>query len=346
MSITKTDKNGNNLYFDMLAKAADRENPDLECKKQCAIALQSFMNEPHKIKAKVQALTEKVKVQGMTVSTDLPFLTGESFNLVTASRNFDLGYEQAFQNIPRIQGKRFWSAIGVQNSLTFVKVPEGGKVVVAGITGDKVFFTCDKYGGAIGWTYEAIEGREIMQLVNLADIFRNKYFELKANIHYALLQTAAITNPVTPYDAGADGQLRRDIRTINQAILDLTTRLLNKGYGDMANAGVIIYANRSLEGRINAAMRASTDTMSNVLGGAQAVTTRPIQIIYTYNTAITAGRPIVLLPGWGLQRMDYMLPTTFTDKQDILSLNIAQAVWGDYGAGVADSEQCQNFLLS
>lgn len=344
MSILKTDDKGNNLFFQSLYDAAINE--DKVKKQQCAIALQAFMNEPHKIKAKVQALSDKIKVQGFTVSSDLPFLTGESYNLVNAEQNFDLGYEEAFQDIPRVQGKRFWSYITTQNGLTFQKVPEGGRIAVVGVSGDKVFFQTDKYGGAIGWTYEAIEGREIMQLINLANIFRNRYFENKANIGYALLQAAAATNAVTPYDAVVDGQLRRDIRTINQAILTLTLRLLNKGYGDMANAPVIIYANRALEGRINAAMRASTDAMAAAAGGAQEITKRPIKIVYTYNTAIRADRPIVVLPKWGLQKMDYMMPTTYTDKQDILTLNIAQAVWGDYGFGVADTDQAQNLLLS
>lgn len=344
MSIIKTDDKGNNLFFQTLHDAAI--NNDKVKSKQCAIALQAFMNEPYKQKKVLTPVNEKGKVQAFVVSSDLPFLTGESFNLTNAEQNFDLGYDEAFLNIPRIQGKRFWSYITTQNGLTFVKVPEGGRISVVGLSGDKVFFQTDKYGGAIGWTYEAIEGREIMQLISLANVFRNRHFENKANIGYALLQASAITNAVTAYDAVVDGQLRRDIRTINQAILTLTLRLLNKGYGDMANAGVVIYANRALEARINAAMRASTDAMSNVLGGAQAVTSRPIKIVYTYNTAIRADRPIVVLPKQGFQKMDYMLPTTFTDKQDILTLNIAQAVWSDYGFGVADTDQAQNFLLS
>jgi hypothetical protein len=344
MILNKMDEKGNNIFFGLLQKAA--LDNDEKASAKCKVGLQAFMHEPLTQKAKIQALSEKIRTQAFTVSTDLPLLTGESFSLVNAEQNFDLGYEQAFQPIPRVQGKRYWSYITTQNGLTFIKVPEGGKIAVVGLSGDKVFFQTDKYGGAIGWTYEAIEGREIMQLVNLANIFRNRYYENKANIHYTLLQAAAATNAVTAYDAGADGQLRRDIRTINAAILTLTTRLLNKGYGDMANAGVIIYANRALEGRINAAMRASTDNMSNVTAGAEMITSRPIKIVYTYNTAIAANRPIVLLPGWGFQRMDYMMPTAFTDKQDILSLNIAQAVWGDYGAGVADTDQAQNFLLS
>ena len=344
MSIVKVDDKGNNLFINALYKGF--VDGDEVSKKQCAVALQAFMNEPRKIKAKVQALSDKIKIQGFTVSTDLPFLTGESFSKVHAENNFDLGYEQAYQNIPRIQGKRFWSWLVTTDALTFKKIPEGGRVDVVGVAGQKVFFECDKYGGAIGWTYEAIEGREIMQLINLAMIFRNRYYENKANIGYLLLQAAAAVNAVTAYQATGTGQLQNDIKTINQAIIDLTTRLLNKGYGDMANAGVIIFAHRNLESRIGAALRATTQAMATAGSSGEQITARPIRVIYTYNSAITANRPIVLLPGWGLQKMDYMLPTTFTDKQDILTLNVAQSVWGDYGFGIGDTDQVQNFLLS
>jgi hypothetical protein len=343
MIIDKRDKNGENIFFKTLINAL---NGDKTAKQQFQVGIQAFMSEPITQKVKIQALTDKIKIQSFTVSTDLPFLTGESFNLTEAANVYDLGFEEAFQVVPKIQGKRFWSDIAIQNALGFVKVPEGGRISVVGLSGTKVFFMPDKFGGAIGWTYEAIEGREILQLIKLSRTFINRYYENRANIAYALLQAAAITNPITTYDPGADGELRRDMRTINQAMYDLTFRLRNKGYGDMASAPVIIYANPLREARINAALRASTSEMANVLGGAQQVNGRPKKVIYTYNAAITPNRPMMVFPGWGLSKMDYMLPTTFTDKQDILTLNIAQSVWGDYGFGIADTEQVQNFILT
>jgi hypothetical protein len=340
--LTKTDKNGNNILLKTLVDAA---NGDQVAKEKFRIGMQAFMHEPRAQKIKIQALTDKIKIQGFSVSTDFPFLTGESFTHVHAENNYDLGFEEAFQDIPKVQGKRIWSSITTQDGLTFIKVPEGGRIAVVGLSGDKVFFQCDKFGGAIGWTYEAIEGREIMQMVNLANIFRNRYYENRANIGYTLLQAAAITNAVTPYATAGTGQLQNDILTINNAIYTLTFRLRNKGYGDMANMPVIIYANRILENRIGAALRATTANLAAVGASGQQITSRPMKVIYTYNTALAANRPIVLVPKWGFQKMDYMMPTTFTDKQDILTLNIAQSVWGDYGFGVADSEQAQNFIL-
>jgi hypothetical protein len=342
MSILKVDKNGNNLFFNSLIKAAVEK--DNTAREKCRVALQAFMNEPRtKQKTVVKKLAKNI--QAMTVSTDLPFLTGESFSHVHAENNFDLGYERAYDNVPRIQGKRSWSWLGTTDGLTVKKVPEGGRIDVVGVHGDKMYFECDKYGGAIGWTYEAIEGREIMQLINLGKIFRNGEWETKANIGYTLLQAAAAKNTVIPYATSGTGQLQNDIITINSAIATLTKRLKDKGYGNMANARVIIYAHRDLEDRIGAAMRATTSALAAAGSVGVQITSRPIDIVYTYNSAITWDRPIVLVPGWGLQKMDYMLPTVFTDKQDILTLNIAQAVWADYGFGVGDTDQCQNFNM-
>jgi hypothetical protein len=343
MSILKVDKNGNNLFFQALEKAAvDKDKQSME---KCKIALQAFIDKPRK-KSKLVKTKLTEKIQAFTVSTDLPFLTGEPFKHTHEENEYDMGYEMAFDNVPKVKGKRFWSWLTTQDALTVKKVPEGGRIDVVGASGDKVYFHCNKYGGALGWTYEAIEGREIMQLIRLARRFRSVQYETKSNIGYLLLQTAAASNPVTAYQTTGAGQLQNDILTINLAILTLTKRLKDKGYGDMANARVIIYAHRDLENRIGAALRATTNALATAGSSGQQITSRPIDIIYTYNSAISWDKPIVLVPKNGLMKMDYMLPTVMTDKQDILTLNIAQAVWADYGFGVGDTEQCQNFLMS
>lgn len=334
---------GDNVFFDNLFKAYKEK--DVMLANKCMGVLQAFLNQPRKvIEGNVQAFNKKI--QAISVSTDFPLMLGESFTITIGQDNFDLGYEQAFQDVPKTPGKNFWSVVAGATSLTFVKVPEGGKLVVNGKTGDKTYFFVDKYGGALGWTWEAEEFRDIFGMIQDATLFRNKFYSSKANIFYALLQAAAALTGVTAYDAGADGQLRRDIRTINQAIYDLTFPLRNKGYGDTANAGVIIYASRALENRINAALRASTDAMATQQTGAEQITSRPVRVIYTYNQAIAANRPIVVLPGITVTKQDYMMPTTFVGQQDILTLNKDVAVWAAYGGGIGDHEQCRNFLLS
>jgi hypothetical protein len=333
------------MFFDSFEKAIVGNGGigDFNEMKKCKHILQGFMQRPQ--------MVLKKKIQAMTVSTDLPQIWGENFVVTVDQADYDLGYEQAFQDVPAVKGKNFWSVISGHTSVTFKKVPEGGKIQVDGKTGDKSYFYVDKYGGAIGWTWESVEFREVFNMLQEAMFFRNKYFENKANIYYGVLQAAAAVNAVTPYDVATDGQLRRDIKTINEAILALTLRLKDKGYGNMANTPVIIYASRALEGRINAALRASTDAMANGFTtgapmGAETVTGRPIRVIYTYNSNIAANRPLVVVPGITITKQDYMMPTTYTADTDYLSLNRAQSVWAAFGCGIGDSDQCQNFLLS
>jgi hypothetical protein len=328
------------LFFNEVEKA--RGGDPVAAKKVHAV-LQAFVEKPKKILQK--------KMQAMTVSTDLPQIFGESFVITVDQTDFDLGYEQIFQDVPPTKGKNFWSVISGHTSVTFKKVAEGGKIETNGKTGDKTYFYVDFYGGAIGWTKQSLEFRDTYTMMQDAVFFRNKHFENKANVHYGVLQTAAAQNVATPYDTGTDGQLRRDLRTINKAIYDLTIRLKDKGYGNMAGVPVVIVASRALEDRINAALRASTDSMANGYAtglpmSAVQITSRPKRVVFTYNDAIALNMPIVCVPGITITKQDYMQPTTYTAQEDILSLNQAQSVWSCYGCGIGDSEQVQNFIMS
>jgi hypothetical protein len=326
-------------FFDLVEQAVEKK--DAIAAKKIQVALQAFFTEPIR---KIE--DNKKKIQAISVSSDFPQMLGESHVAIIGKDSFDLGYEEAFQNVPPTKGKNFWSVVAGTNSLTFQKVAEGGQIQAAGKTGSKVYFFVDKYGGALGNTWEAREFREIFTMIQEAEIFRNKHYSMKSNVFYALLEAAAGTNAATAYDVTADGQLRRDIATINTAIYTLTYRLRDKGYGDMANAPIIIYANRILEPRFSAALKAATNSQANNEGRAVEITSRPIKMVYTYNTAIQSNRPIAVLPGRTVTKMDYMMPTTFKAEIDPLTLNELTAVWSCYGGGIGDSEQAQHFIMS
>jgi len=67
---------------------------------------------------------------------------------------------------------------------------------------------------------------------------------------------------------------------------------------------------------------------------------------FTFTSQIIAGRPVIVLPGYKIQRVEDMPPTTYTEAGlDILSLNQLQAVWTIYGAAVADTDQVIRFNL-
>ena len=257
-------------------------------------------------------------------------------------------WELAYRQVPLGKNQDSWEICNVANSLQFFRVEEGQRIEVAGLSGSKTSGVVDYYGGAIGWTDRMIRFRKVVAMIQMAETFRNRFWTNKANNHYALLAAAAALS-VTAYQGVAGmGRTRRDILTINRAAFALTNRLRNSGYGDMANAPLILYANPYDEDRIEAAFRALTNSMVSVLGNneiAEQITARRITRVYTYNANIVAGSPILVLPGQKIQKADALAPTVYNQEQDILTLNRVQAVWAIYGAIVADTDQCEQLTL-
>lgn len=315
-------------------------NKNEVAREQLKIALQAFVNEPKQLIQK--------KLQAFTVSTDLPEILRNAFNITIQQANFDMGWEQAFKQVPLAEGQFTWEILDVANSLSFVKVNEGQKIVASGITGTKTTGEVDYYGGALGWTDKSIRARQISSLIDKAEIFRNRFWEAKGNIHYALIAAAALLH-VTPYDGGADGQLRRDIRTINTAMLNLANRCLTKGYGNMASAPMVLFYNPGDEARIESAFTATAlalQTGNNNTSAQTVSKARPVLRIPTFNPSIVAGAPVLCLPGQKSQKADLMAPTTYMAPQDVLDLNYVQSVWAIYGAVLADTDQFETITLT
>jgi hypothetical protein len=331
-------------FSNFYIKCKEKNQIDINEEKKFKTALQAFVMEPvQAYKNRVKLL--KKKIQAVGVSTDFEILTKDSFNITIESDNFDMGYEKAFRQVVLGERQDSWEIYNVANSLTFVKVEEGQRIEVAGLSGTNVLASVDYYGGAIGWTDKMIRYRKVPAMIEMAEVFRNKFWSNKADNHYALLAAAAALN-VTPYaGAAADGQLQRDIQTINLAAFTLTDRLKDKGFGDMANAPLIMYANPRDKDRIGAAFRVTTASLATA-GRTGDMIGYNIDVIYTFNSNITAGSPILVLPGKKIQKADGMQPTVFNQEQDILTLNRVQAVWAIYGAIVSDTDQAEQLSLS
>jgi hypothetical protein len=314
-------------------------------------AVQAFFVKPKAImKKKIQALKQIQAVNGFSVSTDFAILTKDAFNVTVEEDNFDMGYEQSFQQVTLGKGQDSWEIYNVENGITFKKIEEGGRVEVYGLEGTKVSADVDYYASALGWTDKMIRFRKVPAMLNNARLFRNKFWANKATNHYALLAAAAATaGQTTAYQGlAADGRLQRDILTINSCAFTLGDDNKDKGYGDAASIPFIIYANPNDEERIEAAFTATTGGMSagtkaNVI--ATSVTSRRITRIYTYNSNIVSGQPLMVLPKQKIQKADAMQPTTYTQPKDPLTLNELQAVWAIYGAIVADPDQVRRFTL-
>lgn len=331
--IAKSDKK----FFETLEKGI---NKDIVAINQVTAAIQAFMNQPVTMLKKIMAQNN-----GISVSSDFPIITKESFNVTIQSQNFDMGYEKAFKVVPLGDNQDSWEIYDVANSLTFMQVEEGQRIDVAGFTGTKTTAYVDYYGGALGWTDKMIRYRKVAAMLDLAETFRNRFWTNKANNFYALLAAAGALNVTAYAGVAADGQLQRDIQTINLAAFTLTNRCRNKGYGNTADAQLIMYYNPRDKNRILAAFNVTTAALA-AAGRTGDTVNYSILPIPTFNQFVTAGSPLLILPGNKLQRAEGMAPTPYGPEMDILSLNRVQSVWAIYGGIVGDTDQAETVTLS
>lgn len=331
--ITLDDK----LFFNMVWKACEQR--DMNAANMVNAAITAFVKKPIKVMKK--------QIQAVGVSTDFAKLVSDAYNVIVEEDNFDLGYEKVFKNVPLGDREDSWDIYNVENGLTFRKIQEGQRLRVEGLKGTLVTAHVDYYGGALGWTDKMIRFRKVAAMVDMAGIFRNNFWRNKADNHYALIRAAALLNPLLAWQGIAvDGQLRRDIQTINRAAYNLSNRLKDKGYGNTATAQLVLYANPLDKARIEAARRATTNsTLGTGIGTVGQQLDWNITVIYTYNQSIQAGTPLLVYPYYRLQKADAMQPTTFTAPKDPLTLNEVQAVWAIYGAVIADTEQVERLTL-
>ena len=319
------------------------ETRDMNALGQIKGVLQAFVLRPYRQEEKrIQAM--KTRVQAFGVSTDFTNLPRGYFDLTVDATAFDMAWQLAFKDVPKDPNVSTWTIYNAYNGITFNKVPEGDRIQVDGLTGDHVTVGVDYYGGALGFTDKMIRYREVAAMINQAEAFRNKLYSNKADNHYALLAAAGALNLTGYQGVVADGELQRDIKTLNQAAFTLTDRNKNKGYGDMAQVNLIMYANPRDKGRLLAALNATT-AMIAAAGRSGEVVNYSITPQWTYNSNIVSRTPLLVIPGNQIQRAEDMAPTTYTAPDDVLTLNKTIAVWTIYGAAVGDSDQCQTFTL-
>jgi hypothetical protein len=307
---------------------------------QMQAELMGTVQEQARARAAIQAMTAKIQADhGITKTSDLPIILADQFNVTIAKKIYDLNYELAFQQVPVADGQNFWEIDTVDNALTFRKVAEGGRVQMQGFTGSQVFAFVDYFGGALGWTDAMIRFRQLARMVEMANFFTWSFWKNKADYHYALLAAAGLLNIVAYNDpTGIGACLANDILTMNAAVFQIANTCRNKGYGDTANAQYILYANPADKPRITAALNAQSNYMQ-MLGWFGTEIGYNIQPIWTFNEHITAGFPLIVLPGHKLQRADVMQPTTYQAIKDPYTLNEAASCWAIYGSAVADTDQ-------
>lgn len=302
-------------------------------------ALQAFIHGVADINS-----TGLVSVQAFAGSSDLPKLTKDVFDVTTKVDNFDLAWQDSFKGIPLRKGQLSWEIADVEQAITFKQIPEGGKVEFGSFTGDKVTASIHKYGAGVGMTWEIIEGNKLYAFVERLEVTRAKLYGLWADVHYGLLNAGAAQNTVSWQGASTDKQIDRDIATLNKAAYDIGNACKNKGYGDTANAPMILYISPQYKARINAALK--TGQSDIVVSGGKGVSVNwPIDVRYTFNSKVTTGKGLLVLPGHKIQNAVYLRELGLS-KQEIDSLNELRTYWTAFGAVVADDGQCAQLSFS
>lgn len=284
-----------------------------------------------------QPLENKKTIQAFQGSSALPQLTKDVFDNTMAVDNQDLLWQNAYKSIKLKKGQLSWEITDTATSIVFREIPEGGKVDFEKLSGAKVVIDVLKYGAGLGVTWETIEGRKLYKFVEQMESARAALYKIWSDTHYGAIATASTSNQVTWQGAGTDRIIDRDILTLNEGTNQCGTANKDKGYGDMANASYILYAQPAMRARINAALKATyTETTRAGLQGE--IIDYNIMPFYTYNASILANKAVLVLPGRKIQNSIYLREMGLSKKQ-IESLNELRTYWTAFGNTVGDTDQ-------
>ena len=295
-------------------------------------AVQCFMHEVG------QPVKKDVAIQAFSGSSDLPQLTKDVFNVTHQVNSYDLYWQSAFKTVKLLDGQLDWEIATVSAGLVFEKIPEGGKVKLKRLKGEKISPSVEKYGVGLGITWEIIAGRKLYKFINLMEEARAGLYKVWSDVHYGLLAAAGASNPITYQGTTEDGELRRDILTLNKGLNDIGKANKDKGFGNPTEFPYLLYLDPSLEERIEAAYRATTADMAAALNRGQIVKRRNVSRYYTYNSNIQSLKGLLVIPGQKSQNA-VKLKELGLSKQEIESLNEVRTYWTAFGAAVGDTDQ-------
>lgn len=285
------------------------------------------------------------KIQAFWGSSDLPVVTKDVFKVFNQVPNYDLLWQEAFQGVTLKQGELSWEVDTLTSGVSFKLIPEGGKVEFHKFDGTQVTVSIQKYGAGTGVTWETIEGRKLYKFVQQMEQVRAALYTLWANIHYGLLATAGATNQITWQGIVTQSQLDRDIQTINAGYVAIGNAVKDSGYGDVANARMLLYGNTNLKARWNRALRATDRDKTAASSGVAATAGDSGELMeynveprFSYNSNLPANKGLLVLPGHKIQNSVYLNELGLSRKE-IESLNELRTYWTAFGAVVADNDQ-------
>lgn len=292
--------------------------------------VQAFMHAPSKKKG-------EYKIQAFGSTADLSDVDTDVFNNTTEIENFDLNWSDVFRSIQLNKGQLQWEIHTSALGTAFKEIPEGGKIVYEGMQSSKETVNVKKYGMGLGITWETIEGRKVYKFIQDMEDARSKLYNIWADIHYGLLDTAGATNTVAYQGSASDSTIDRDIQTLNETAYQLTNAVKDSGYGDTANARLVFFCNPKYKSRVKRALRL-TDSDAARLGGKGQVVDYAIEPRFTYNGEITSAKGLMVLPGKKIQNAIYLREKQL-DKVEQESLNMLKTYWTAFGAAIGDNDQ-------
>lgn len=302
-------------------------------------ALQHFMKMPDAKDSPVRKAIQAFATKGDFPTEILQVL--EKFHAVP---DYDLGYEQIF-DVRDFTGtnESGFKILSVESGLTFGKVETGSKAKVYKFSGSVSEVTFDLYGGGLNWDRKLIDDRQYWSLEDNAIAFRNKAYQSRAAIFYALIEAAGAASgndqswaSVTPASVATTNEnynAIRDVNTINAACLAILADLKDDGVGANANSQFVVVAPIALKSRLE---RAAKMLQQPVVGSGQHLSFN-IRIIYTLMLASNSYY-YVCYPK-AKCKAGYRMDLTMFDQFDLLSYADTMVGWMRYGGAVGDTDQ-------
>ena len=274
-------------------------------------------------------------MQQFTTKGDFPAEILQVLEKFHATDNWDTGYERLF-DIRDFEGtnESGFDILDVQSGLAFSKVAVGQKAQVYKASGSKVSVSFDQYGGGLGWNRVWFDDRKYWQIEDTAIAFRNAAYSSRASNFYALIEAISGVD-LAWQGATADSEVNRDIKTIDQACLNILEAVKNKGYGVSANSRIRLLAPLALRRRLTAALNQLNQSVQGSPNAIQYNIEPIYSLMLTDNT-----KYYVALPGIknkGGYRQDLTLFGLF----DPLTYADTVVGWMRYGGAIGDTDQWQ-----
>lgn len=329
-----------NVLFDALLYLKDGGQGDFTVGKVKANAkqVQAFVGKQVQnfIRAGYNKLGEGKFIQAFTGTSDMTVIDTNVWNAFQEENAYDVLWQRAFRAVPLRKGQLDWSIGTVTSGVALKLLEEGEKVDYAAISGSKIKGEVDLYGGGLEIDWKTMEGRDLAGFYNSMSDFKAKRMEKQATIFYGLLAAAA--TEVIDYQLTTDDPtIDRDIATINKGYETVSEECKDLGFGDTANASMLLYHSPNLKGRVQQALRATSEIVI-ASGGRGQLVNHTIEPLVTWNSSIPTNKAMMVLPGNKIQNSNYMKEKTF-ERINPDNLSWLKSSFSAFGGVVGETAQ-------